>query len=98
MTSTERAPLLNNRPDRLGVVSPFHRVLLIVAVLSITFALTQPALLYSFREMTCNEYYAGESHSAPPGVDRCALPSIEASTARSLAKMSATNSASCEFS
>ncbi|GMK57959.1 hypothetical protein CspeluHIS016_0407930 [Cutaneotrichosporon spelunceum] len=80
----ERTPLL---APRRAYFPPLYRVYFTSFIVGITFSFTQTALIYSFRTMTCDEYYATRKFT---GVgDRCAIHAIESSTARSVALMSA---------
>lgn len=54
-----------------------------------TFGFTQTALVYSFKLMTCEDYYLTHPlPPSPPGGDHCNVPAIDASTAKSVAMMS----------
>lgn len=106
--ASETTPLVpsNVDPDLAQAAKswfpPIARVLFTSFLLSMTFAFTQTSLIYSFRTMTCDEYY--KTHASPEmdllgghgNGDRCAVPAIESSTARSIALMSSTTTASSE--
>ncbi|BEJ12962.1 hypothetical protein CspHIS471_0301360 [Cutaneotrichosporon sp. HIS471] len=81
----ERTPLL--AAQRRSYFPPLYRVYFTSFVVGITFSFTQTALIYSFRTMTCDEYYKTVEWSGLG--DRCAIHAIEAATARSVALMSA---------
>lgn len=99
MATTERTPLLaggaNNgeltparsapwyAPARL--LPPLHRVYLMSFFVALTLSFTQTSLVYSFRTMTCDEYY--KTHEWDGVGDRCAVKEIEASTAKSITAM-----------
>lgn len=91
MPADERTPLLSPAaaPAR-SAFGPIRRVHFTSLLMSMTFGFTQTALVYSFREMTCDEYY--KTHPDPTLTlvmkDRCSIPEIEASTAHSVALMS----------
>lgn len=83
--SDERAPLVTPSPRRR--FGPIARVHFTSLLMSMTFGFTQTALVYSFKLMTCEDYYL--THPSPPGPgDMCNVPAIDASTARSVAMMS----------
>ncbi|TXT07090.1 hypothetical protein VHUM_03260 [Vanrija humicola] len=52
---------------------------------ALTLSFTQTSLVYSFRTMTCDEYY--KTHEWDGVGDRCAVKEIEASTAKSITAM-----------
>lgn len=80
--------------------SPIARVYLVALVGVITFSVTQTALIYSFRTMTCDVYYEQhpEEGDAVSSVsrDRCAIPAIDSQTAKSVAIMSGITTACSE--
>ncbi|ORX38886.1 major facilitator superfamily domain-containing protein [Kockovaella imperatae] len=90
----ETTPLLpkheSNSPSHSGWFPPIRRVMFTACLLSLTFAFTQTSLIYSFRTMTCNEYYKHHAWDGPEDKNRCAIPRIESSTAASIALMSST--------
>jgi hypothetical protein len=63
---------------------PINLILLCGFITSLSFGVTQVPLLYVFRLMTCEAYY-DKHNTSPPELDRCAIPEIEASTARAVA-------------
>ncbi|KLT42324.1 hypothetical protein CC85DRAFT_328228 [Cutaneotrichosporon oleaginosum] len=79
----ERTPLL---APRRSCFPQLYRVYLVSFVVGMTFSFTQTALIYSFRTMTCDEYY--KTHEWDGLGDRCAIHAIESATARSVALMS----------
>jgi hypothetical protein len=81
----ERTPLLAPRARR-SCFPPLYRVYFTSFVVGMTFSFTQTALIYSFRTMTCDEYY--KTHEWDGLGDRCAIHAIESATARSVALMS----------
>ncbi|RSH86522.1 uncharacterized protein EHS24_004787 [Apiotrichum porosum] len=90
---TESTPLLaavdnsvTSKPTPGSRFPPMLRVYLVSVVGVMTFSLTQTALIYSFRTMTCDDYY--ETHEWDGVGDRCAIPVIESRTAKSIALMS----------
>ncbi|KAL1405594.1 hypothetical protein Q8F55_009233 [Vanrija albida] len=95
-TATESTPLLGNgdnapararppwyAPARL--LPPLHRVYIMSFMVALTLSFTQTSLIYSFRTMTCDEYY--KTHVWDGVGDRCAVKAIEASTAKSITAM-----------
>ncbi|ORY30984.1 major facilitator superfamily domain-containing protein [Naematelia encephala] len=93
MSSDESTPLLetsSSSPARRSWFPPLARVYFTSFLLSLTFAFTQTSLIYAFRTMTCDAYYA--THSVPSLVegDRCSIGAIEARTANEIAIMSTT--------
>lgn len=82
----EPAEAARARRSRFGPIARVHFTSLLM---SMTFAFTQTALVYTFKLMTCEDYYATHPPpSTPAGGDRCNIPAIEASTASSVAQMS----------
>lgn len=88
---TESTPLLpkaNSENAPKWGKSVVLRVLFTAFLVSVSFSITQVPMIYSFGLMTCEEYY--RHHPDPgPTADRCRNPSIEASTARSVALVGA---------
>lgn len=78
-----------------AVLSPVRRVYFIASLTSLSFAITQTTLIYAFRVMTCDEYHL--THKWRGTGDRCALPAIDAQTARSIALMSSFTVFCCEL-
>ena len=70
-------------------LQPVHLVQLCGFLVSLAFSITQVPIVYVFRLMTCDAYY--ETHPDPPASDRdrCAIPAIEAGTARAVALIGA---------
>jgi hypothetical protein len=64
-------------------------------VIGITLSFTQSALIYSFRTMTCDEYY--KTHAWEGQGDRCAIPAIDSSAASSIALMSTVTTTSSKW-
>ncbi|KAK4686960.1 hypothetical protein P7C73_g3162, partial [Tremellales sp. Uapishka_1] len=85
---TESTALLATDKPRRSFFPPLRRVFFTSFLLSLTFAETQTSLIYAFRVMTCDEYYKTHAWGGPADADRCALRSIESSTASSIALMS----------
>ncbi|TXT08630.1 hypothetical protein VHUM_02758 [Vanrija humicola] len=91
----ERTPLLGAGAEATAgstplrprsVFPPLARVLAASLLISLTFSVTQTALVYSFRTMTCDEYYRTREWT---GVgDQCAVRAIEARTAERVSLMS----------
>ena len=85
--TTETSPLLPKEEDsqvRQLRLLPINLVLLCGFLVSLSFGVTQVPLVYVFRLMTCEAYH--EKHPRPTaGQDRCAVPEIEAGTARAVA-------------
>ncbi|WVR04573.1 hypothetical protein IAU60_001580 [Kwoniella sp. DSM 27419] len=93
-TAGERTALLSSaevdkKNDRRSLFPPVRRVMFTSFLLATTFAFTQTSLLYSFRLMSCDEYYKTRSWDGPAHSDRCSVPAIESTTARQIAIMSA---------
>ncbi|KAL1406277.1 hypothetical protein Q8F55_007973 [Vanrija albida] len=88
----ERTPLLAApaaaaaATPRAARFPPLARVLAASVLISLTFSVTQTALVYSFRTMTCDEYYRARRFEGEG--DRCAVRAIEAATAARVALMS----------
>ena len=74
---------------------PIRRLFFTSSFTSMTFAFTQTSLIYAFADMTCEEYY--RTHEWSGQGDRCALSSIQAQTASSIALMSSITIGSCEL-
>lgn len=83
----EHAPLVTPSPRR-RTFGPIARVHFTSLLMSMTFGFTQTALVYSFKLMTCEDYYLDPTHLPPPTGDACNVPAIDASTAKSVAMMS----------
>lgn len=99
---TESTPLLaavdnsvTSKPTPGSRFPPMLRVYLVSVVGVMTFSLTQTALIYSFRTMTCDDYY--ETHEWDGVGDRCAIPVIESRTAKSIALMSSLTTGCSEW-
>lgn len=74
----------------LSAKSVVFRILICAFMVSLSFGVTQVPLIYVFRVMTCEAYY--QHHESPPAgsvKDRCALPTIEGSTAKAVALLGA---------
>ena len=85
--ASERTPLLApGTPAPRRVFPPLHRVFLTSFFISMTFSLTQPALIYSFRTMTCDEYY--KTHEWSGHGDRCDVEAVASAAAANIALMS----------
>ncbi|ETN39993.1 uncharacterized protein HMPREF1541_04268 [Cyphellophora europaea CBS 101466] len=70
---------------------PIHLVLLCGFFASLSFGVTQVPIVYVFRLMTCEAYYAHHPTQVPhDGRDRCSLPTIEAGTARAVSLLGIT--------
>lgn len=72
--------------SKRGVLPALNRIYFMAFVIGLTLSFTQSALIYSFRVMTCDEYY--KTHKWRGHGDRCATPRIESDTASSVALMS----------
>ncbi|KIW02644.1 uncharacterized protein PV09_06083 [Verruconis gallopava] len=93
----ERTPLLRNESKQADLddrgewsKSVVYRILLCALMVSLSFGVTQVPLIYVFRVMTCQAYY--DTHTPPSlatSKDRCSMPAIEASTAKSVALLGA---------
>lgn len=101
--SSETTPLIagkaqDARENPSPRFSPLRRVLFVALVSATSFAFTQTSLIYSFRVMTCDDYY--DHHPSPSelgrGGDRCAIPIVEARTARAIALMSTATTFCCK--
>lgn len=91
----EGTPLLAGSRERRSCFPPLYRVYFTSFIVGITFSFTQTALIYSFRTMTCDEYYKTREWT---GVgDRCSIHAIESATARSVAIMSSFTTAWSEY-
>ncbi|GAA5827654.1 hypothetical protein JCM11251_001773 [Rhodosporidiobolus azoricus] len=88
-SATEQTPLLSKPDDVPTTRSSYPRLLITTFLLSTAFTLTASTLLYAFREILCDVWYGEEGHKwdGPPGSDRCALPALEAWTAREISFM-----------
>ena len=95
-TADERTRLINvpqKQDDKTpevqhGLFPPLRRVMFTAFLLATTFAFTQTSLIYSFRVMTCDEWY--KTHVWDGQGDRCDLRTIDARAARNVAIMSST--------
>ena len=96
--SRETTPLLTDGADKPvakpSLLPPIRRVFIMAYCLALSFGFTQTSLIYAFRLMTCEEYY--KTHEWSGLGDRCAIPTVEASTARNVAIMSSTTTGSSE--
>lgn len=104
--SNERTPLLRRQPEPpLGTdgevaassswFPPLHRVYFTSFLGTMTFAVTQASLIYSFRTMTCDDYYT--RHEWHGHGDRCKLPEIDSAKAKSIALMSTVTTTCSRF-
>ncbi|CAK5269071.1 unnamed protein product [Mycena citricolor] len=90
--SMERRPLLpkpqvdSSHLRKRGAFSPYRRVLLATFLLSTTFAFTATPLTYGYRLFNCEEYYKTHPPYEGDG-DACAVPAIEARTAKDITVM-----------
>lgn len=74
---------------------PLQRIYFTSFLVCMTFGLTQAPLIYSFRTMTCDEYY--KTHEWHGHGDRCKLPEIDSAKAKSITIMSSVTSACSEY-
>jgi hypothetical protein len=98
--SSERSPLLVKPIERTpGFFSPLRRVLLLAFASATSFAFTQTSLIYAFRVMTCDDYFAlhDSTLGSRSGKDRCSIPIVESKTAKAIAVMSTMTTFCCEF-
>ncbi|KAL2759956.1 hypothetical protein ACRALDRAFT_1046680 [Sodiomyces alcalophilus JCM 7366] len=76
---------LSSRATRAwaSVFSPANRILMAGFLVSLTLGLTQVPIIYVFRIMTCDAFYADADANAnsPSSPDRCARREIDAATA-----------------
>lgn len=89
--NNEETPLLS-RPEPKGEgwgKSVLYRAFLCGFIVSLSFGVTQVPMLYVFRLMTCDAYYENHPLPGPEKGDRCAVPEIEASSARAIALVGA---------
>ena len=86
--------------------SPLRRVMFVALVSATSFAFTQTSLIYAFRVMTCDDHFQHlDGHdrklhlveSVVKGGDRCAIPVVEARTARAIALMSTMTTFCCKL-
>lgn len=85
--SNEGTPLLAvEGSERRSCFPPLYRVYFTSFIVGMSFSFTQTALIYSFRTMTCDEYY--NTHEWSGVGDRCSIHAIESATARSVSLMS----------
>jgi hypothetical protein len=97
---SEATPLLqrqpqpppSDKPHRWPRPRPIDLLLLCGFLVSLSFSVTQVPIIYVFRLMTCEAYYQQHASDLPPfrGRDRCALPAIEAGTARAVSLLGMT--------
>ena len=86
--------------------SPLRRVMFVALVSATSFAFTQTSLIYAFRVMTCDDHFQHlDGHDQKlslaemlaKGGDRCAIPVVEARTARAIALMSTMTTFCCKL-
>ena len=76
-------------PNLIMGAEPSFRLLLCGFMVSLSFGVTQIPLLYAFRAMSCDEYYAASANKEP---DRCAgVPAIDSATAKAISLLAASN-------
>ncbi|ROT42643.1 major facilitator superfamily transporter [Sodiomyces alkalinus F11] len=76
-----------------SICSPANRILMAGFLVSLTLGLTQVPIIYVFRIMTCDAFYAGGSaKAASPPADRCARREIDAATASQVSFLGMTTS------
>ncbi|WWC87011.1 uncharacterized protein L201_001894 [Kwoniella dendrophila CBS 6074] len=77
-----------------NIFGPVQRVYFTTLLLAMTFAFTQTSLIYSFRVMTCDEYYKTHKWDGGNEDKKCNIPYIESKTAKEIALMSTTTTMS----
>ncbi|GAA6039943.1 hypothetical protein JCM8097_002632 [Rhodosporidiobolus ruineniae] len=75
------------KPASDGHDSPFRRLVVATLLLSTAFTFTASTLPFQVHEMLCDVWYSTHGDAAPPASDRCALPEIEAWTAKEVFRM-----------
>ncbi|KAK6996691.1 hypothetical protein R3P38DRAFT_3070040 [Favolaschia claudopus] len=89
-SNREDTPLLGHEstPKRRQLFNPYRRVLFATFLLATTFWFTFTPIIYAFRVFSCQEYYADPAHPPYTGVgDACAIPAIDASSAKDISIM-----------
>ncbi|GAA6039944.1 hypothetical protein JCM8097_002633 [Rhodosporidiobolus ruineniae] len=97
-SSPTSAPSSSNSPDSSsgtappyaskGAFAPYQRLLAATFLLACAFTFTASTLLYQVRVLLCDVWYQTRDEPLhPPGGDRCAVPELEAWTAKEIAFM-----------
>ncbi|KAF3062069.1 hypothetical protein GL218_03974 [Daldinia childiae] len=104
MAAEERTLLLqrDHAPAELKVRhsswTPSTRLLIAGVLISLSFTFTQVPILYAFRLMVCQNYYAHNKNSpAPVGDDQCQLDEVNAGTAKQISLLGITTTISGIF-